>query len=151
MNSSPPNPGRAWSKRKLFAPLLLGLFVLGVIAAVAIPLYLGYASMMGGAAPQTARQFSASAPGAQAQIAIEVTRLPSQTLLLGNLLQKNADGSYSRTGKMVSVKWSGTKIVMGSNADVKVGAILQASGVLGTDDVLTANQIVILTGFVQVK
>lgn len=151
MNSSSPNPGPTRPRRKSFGLLLLGMFFLGIVAAIAILLYLGYTSIMGGAAPQTAQQFSASTPGSQAHIAVEVTSLPSQTLLLGNLLQKNADGSYSRTGKTVSVKWSGTKIVMGSNSDIKVGAILQASGMLGADNVLTANQIVILTGLAQVK
>jgi hypothetical protein len=151
MKSSSPYPGHTRPKRKSFGPFFLGLFIVGLLAAIAIPLYLGYTGMMKGSTPQTAQQFTASSPGAQAQIALEVTSLSSQTTLTGNLLQKNGDGSYSRTGKTVSVKWNSAKIVMGSSSDVKVGAVLQANGMLGTDNVLTADQLVILTGFAQVK
>jgi hypothetical protein len=151
MKNSSTSPGEMRPKHKSFGPFFLGLFLLGIIVAVAIPLYLGYSGMMGGSTPQTALQFSASTPGAQAQIAVEVTRMLSHTLLVGNLLQKNADETYSHTEKTVRVKWDNTKIVMGSSSDVKVGAILQASGVLSPDDTLNAVQIVILTGVVQLK
>jgi len=151
MKTSTIVPGQVRSKRKSLGPFFLGLFLLGIAAAIAIPLYLGFTAMMGGPAPQTARQFLAATPGARVQIVVEVTGMPSGTLLTANLLQKNADGSYSRTGKTISVIWSSTKIVMGSRSDIKVGAILQANGLLGADNVLSAEQMVILTGFVQVK
>lgn len=151
MKSSKAPFDRARSQRRSFGPLLLGLLIVGVIAAIAIPLYLGYTRMMGAAAPQTAQQVAAAAPGSHSNVAVEVTSLSSQAVLIGNLLQKNADGTYSRTGKMVSIQWNATKIVMGSSADVKVGAVLQASGVLNANDVLIADQIVILTGSVQLK
>jgi hypothetical protein len=152
MKSSNDRPKLARPQRRSFGPLLLGLLILGVIAALAIPFYLGFSNMMqGGTTPQTAQQLAASTPGSQVNVAIEVTNMPSSVLLDGNLLQKNADGTYSRTGKTISVRWSSTKIVMGSSSDIKVGAILQASGILGTNNVLTAAQIVILTASVQLK
>jgi hypothetical protein len=150
MKSSSDFSGRA-RQRKFSGPLLLGLLLIGIIAALAIPFYLGFSSMMGGTPPQTAQQIAASTPGSQVHVAIEVTTLSSQTLLTGNLLQKNADGSYSRTGKTMSVKWSGTNIMMGSSSDVKVGAILQTSGVLDKNGVLTAGRIVVLTNVIQLK
>jgi hypothetical protein len=131
--------------------LLLGLFVIAIVAAIAIPLYLGFSQMMGGSAPQTTQQFTASTPGSHATIVVEVTSVPSQTLLTGNLLQKNADGTYSRAGKTVSVQWTAKSVVMGSSSEVKVGALIQVSGVLGTTDVLIARQIVVLTDFVKLK
>jgi hypothetical protein len=150
MKSSSDFSGRA-RQRKLLGPLLLGLLLIGIIAAIAIPFYLGFSSMMGGTSPQTAQQIAASTPGSQVHVAIEVTTVSSQVLLTGNLLQKNADGSYSRTGRTINVRWSATNLVMGSTSDVKVGAILQTSGVLDGSGVLTAGQIVVLTNVVKLK
>lgn len=143
-----PGNGR---QRTSLGPWLLGVLIVVILAALAIPLYLGYSKMMGGSASQTAQQFAASTPGAHVTWALEVTNTPSQTLLTGNLLQKNADGTYSRTGKTVRVQWTAKSVVMGSSSQVKVGAILQASGVLGTNDVLTASRVVILTSLIQLK
>ncbi len=142
---------RGRPQRKSFGPLLLGVLILAAIAAIVIPFYLGFSGMMAGSAPQSAKQLAAASPGSQANVAIEVTSLPAQTMLEGNLLQKNADGTYSRTGKTISVKWGGSKFVMGGSSDIKVGAILQASGILNPSDVLTAQQIVVLTTSVHIK
>ncbi len=144
---------RARQERKSLGPWLLGLLIIGGVAVIAVLFYLSFSSMMGGAAsaPQTAQQVASATPGSQANVAVEVTGLSSQTMLEGNLLQKNADGTYSRTGKTITVQWNHSQIVMGSSSDVKVGAILQASGIIGTSDVLTATQIVILTGAVQIE
>ena len=151
-SNSSDQPKRARLQGRSSGPLLLGLLILGVIAAIAIPFYLGFSNMMrGGTTPQTAQQLAASTPGSHADVAVEVTAMPSSTVLAGKLLQKNADGTYSRTGKTISVQWNNTKIVMGSSSNVKVGAILQASGVIGANNVLTADQIVILTTSVQLK
>src|SRR5581483_3360414 len=151
MKSSQPSDSRKRSSRRSYGPLLLGLFVVGGVAIVGLLLYLGYSMMMGGSAPQTAQQFTSAAPGSHVQIAFEVTGLPSSSLLNGNLLQKNADGSYSRIGRTLSVRWDASKVVMGSSSNVKVGAILQISGTLDAHDVLTAGQVVILTEFVKLK
>lgn len=152
MKSSKDSTDRKQQQRSSRGPLLLGLLIVGVLAAIVIPFYLGFSNMMGGSAPQTAQQFASSSPGSQAKVAVEVISVPSQTLLTGNLLQKNSDGTYSRTGKTVQVKWSSTtSLAMGSSSDVKVGAIIQVSGLLDANDVLTAGQIVILTNFAQLK
>ncbi len=101
--------------------LLLDLLIIATVTAIAIPFYLEFSQMMGGSAPQTAQQFTTSPPGSHLTIAVEVTSMPVQTLRTGNLLQKNADGTYSRTGKAVRVKWDPAKsVTMGSNSNVKV-------------------------------
>ena len=151
MKSSHSSGGHSRPPQRSYGPLLPGLFVIGGVAIVGMLLYLGYSTMVGGSAPQTAQQFAGSPLGSPVQIAFEVTSMPSSSLLKGNLMQKNADGSYSRTGRTLSVKWNASKVVMGSSSDVKVGAILQVSGALDAHDVLTASQIVILTGLVQLK
>jgi hypothetical protein len=106
--------------------------------------------MGAGTSVQTARQFTLASPNARVAIALEVTSLPSSTLLTGALLQKNADGSYTRTAQQATIRWSTTQLVMGSSSDIRVGAILQVSGQMGSDSVLQASQLVVLTGFVQV-
>jgi hypothetical protein len=130
MKSSKAFTARKQPQRKSFGPLFVGLFIVGGLAVIAIPLYLGYSSMMGGGStPQTAQQFALAAPGSQVTVVVEVTGTPSQTQLTGTLLNKNGDGTYSRTSQTVTVKWNPSgSVSMGSSADVKVGAVLQVVG-----------------------
>ena len=153
MKSSKAFPARKQPQRKSVGPLLLGLFIVGGLAVIAIPLYLGYSSMMeGGSTPQTAQQFALAAPGSQVTVVVVVTGTPSQTQLTGTLLNKNGDGTYSRTSQTVTVKWNPSgSVSMGRSADVKVGAVLQVVGQVGANNVLTASQLVILTDVVQLK
>ncbi|MBA2391903.1 MAG: hypothetical protein H0V70_04080 [Ktedonobacteraceae bacterium] len=146
MKSLKTSPGQRQQRRSR-GPLLLGLLIVGIIAAIAIPLYLGFSQMMGGSASQVA----SASPGAHIKEAVEVIEMPSQALLNGTLLQKNSDGTYSHAGKAVSIKWDAAKVVMGSSSQVKVGAVLQVDGILGSDGILSSTQIVILTGFVHLK
>jgi hypothetical protein len=67
-------------------------------------------------------------------------------------LRANSDGSYSSTGSSVSIQWDPDRsITMGDRQDVHQGAILQVSGPVGSDRVVHADQIVILTGVVTVR
>ena len=142
---------RARRRRSRLRFLLLGLFVAGGIAALFLPFLLLRNMMSSGMPLQTARQFALASPNAQTNIALEVTSLPTSTLLTGTLLQKNADDSYSRTDQKVTVQWNSAQLVMGNSSDVKQGAILQVDGRVGDNGVLRASQVVILTGMVQVK
>ena len=78
--------------------------------------------------------------------------MSSSNLMNGNLLQKNSDGSYSRTGRTLRVQWNAdSSFVMGSSQQVKLKSVLQISGRVGEDHIVTANQIVILTSIAQIK
>ena len=143
---------RTRQRRRNLAPFLLGLLVIAAIAVLFIPFYLERSMMMGGSPPQTAQQFALASPGTNMNVALEVTTMPSSILLEGTLLEKNDDGSYSLTSQKARVQWNPSQsVIMGSSSDVKVGAIIQVRGTLGNNDVLTADQVVILTGFVQIK
>lgn len=142
---------RARRRRSRLRFLLLGLFIAAGIAALFLPFLLLRNMMSSGTPLQTARQFALASPNAQTNIALEVTSLPTSTLLTGTLLQKNADDSYSRTDQKVTVQWNAAQFVMGNSSDVKQGAILQVDGRVGDNGVLRASQVVILTGIVQVK
>jgi hypothetical protein len=137
--------------RRNFGPLLLGLLVLALIAVIAISFYLGR-MMMSSSPPQTAQQFALASPGTSMSVVLEITSLPTTTLFEGTLLQRNDDGSYSRTSQHVSVQWQPSQsVTMGKNSDVKVGGILQVQGTLSTNTLLAASQIVVLSGYVQIK
>lgn len=138
-------------KRRSYGPLLLGLLILASIVAIAVPLYFGR-MMMDGTSPQTVQQFALSSPGSTMNVVLQVASLPVPTLFEGMLLQKNDDGSYSRSGQYIGVQWNPAQpVTMGRNSDIAVGAILQVHGTLASQKVLTASQIVVLTSYIQIK
>ncbi len=137
-------------------PLLLGLLVLAVAAAALIPFVLAQNSMVGmggGPPPETQTQLTRATPGSLVKVACEVTSLSTNNLIEGTLLQRNSDGSYSRIGQTVRLQWNPnhSSIVMGNNADIHQGAVLQVSGHVGNDGLIDADQIVILTGAVTIQ
>lgn len=137
--------------RRNFGPLLLGIFILAIVAVLVISFSIGR-MMMDGSPPQTAQQFAFASPGTDVNIVLQVTTLTTSTLLEGAILQKNGDGSYSRTVQRVNVRWNPSQaMTMGSSSDVKVGAILQVRGTLDAQNILASSQMVVLTGYVQVK
>ena len=142
-----------FKKSRATRPLLLSLLVLAVAAAVLLPFILLRNSMGGGSPPETQAQLTHATPGSLARIACEVTSLAADNLIIGTLLQRNSDGSYSRTGQTVRIQWNPnhSSIVMGSNSDIHQGAVLQVSGHVGSDGIIDADQIVILTGAVTVQ
>ncbi|HLI91258.1 MAG TPA: hypothetical protein VKV37_21400 [Ktedonobacteraceae bacterium] len=141
---------------KFARPLLFGLLILGLAAAVFIPIYvsrsIATAGMGGGAAPESPAQLAASAPGAHVMIAVIVQAVSEQNIIQGVLLQPNRDGSYSRTQQTIRIQWDPNKapVVMGSNQDVHQGAVIQVSGQVEAGGVFKANQVIILTGFMNI-
>ena len=135
-------------------PLLLGVLVLALLVAIAIPIYFaGNIMNMSGSAPENATQLKSASQGSQATIALEVTSVnANNTLLAGNLLQKNSDGSYTKTQQTDQVQVQNTtSFTMGSSTDMKAGAVLQISGRTGQNNIVNADQIVVLTNVVHVK
>jgi hypothetical protein len=143
-------PAQSRRRRSRWLFLWVGLLLAGGVAAVLVPFLLVSTTMGADPALQSASQFALASPDTRVAIALEVTSLPSGTLLTGALLQKNADGSYTRTAQQATVRWSGEQLVMGSRNDIRQGAIVQVSGLVGSDSIVQASQIVVLTGFVQV-
>jgi hypothetical protein len=70
----------------------------------------------------------------------------------GKLLEKRDETHYARTANPAEVSWGKqTALVMGKAEDIRAGAILHVTGTISTDRSVRARQIVILTGYVQVK
>jgi hypothetical protein len=110
------------------------------------------AKTMSAAAASDEQDFSRSAVGSSAKFVLEIAESGSEGKLTGKLLQKKTEEIYMRTAKAVTVQSnSQTKIVMGKPADVHAGAVVHVTGIVQKDQVIAADQIVILTGYVKVQ
>lgn len=97
-------------------------------------------------------QFDGVATGGQAEVVVEITSMPSNTLLIATLVQADSNSAYRRTSESLTITLSpGTNIVMGQASDVKLGAVLQIRGQRADAHSFNAQRIVILTGFVSVQ
>jgi len=149
--------GNRLLKPPVARPLLLGLLILAVVAAILVPLYILRNTMLsqfaGTPANVGTRAHSAAVtPGSLARFVCQVTSTPAKNRMNGRILIENSDGSYSSTGSNISIQWDPNRsLAMGSGQDVHPGAILQVSGPVDTGGVVHANQIVILTGIVTVR
>jgi len=90
-------------------------------------------------------------PQDTAKIVVELTEA-TEGRIRGNLLEKQDETHYMRTGSQAAVVWGkDTTIVMGKAEDIHPGAIVHVAGKVAADHRVQAEQIVILTGYVQVK
>ena len=70
----------------------------------------------------------------------------------GKLLEKKDETHYARTANAADVIYGKeTAFVMGKAEDVRAGALVHVTGKIAADRTVQATQIVILTGYVQVK
>jgi hypothetical protein len=96
-------------------------------------------------------EFAQMKAQAEARIVVEVTEA-AEGRIHGKLLEKDDETHYRRTANPADVDWGkDTKIVMGKAEDVHGGAIIHVTGTLASGHSVRARQIVILTGYVQVK
>lgn len=134
------------------SPLWLALAVLvGLGLAVAAGFYSSRVMMRAPTAGVT--QLAAAQSGTPLNIAVEVTAIPAPGLLDARLLDSQGS-EFIRTPETVQIQLqSGTEVSMGNMRDLRPGAVLQVNGVKRDPgaSLLTANRVVILTGYVQVK
>ena len=98
------------------------------------------------------KELQQAKPEDKTKIVIEVEDADQQGTIHGRLLQKKTEEIYTRTGDAVVVK-SGdeTKMVMGKREDVHKSAVIHVTGSVRADKSISAEQIVILTGYVKVE
>jgi hypothetical protein len=92
----------------------------------------------------------------QTKIVLEVTDVSQGDdvgwHIRGRLLEKRDETHYARTTNAAEVAWvKETALAMGNAEDVHAGAVVHVTGTMSTDRTVRAKQIVILTGYVQVK
>lgn len=86
-----------------------------------------------------------------AKIVVEVTDA-LEGRIRGKLLEKQDETHYARTSDQAEFGWGkNTAMVMGKAEEIQAGAIVHVTGKVAADRSVQAKQIVILTGYVQVK
>jgi hypothetical protein len=136
--------------------VLIALVVLGLAAAVAVPL--STMSRMGaGARPVTEAELTALGPGQTVDLALEVTRVTGESVtgessFAATLLERAEQGGYRRTGRSLRVRWRpDTAVVMGGREEVRAGAVVQARGRVAGEDLVDAARLVVLTGYAAIR
>jgi hypothetical protein len=92
----------------------------------------------------------------QAKIVVEVTDVSEGDSagrhIRGRLLEKRDETHYARTPNAAEVAWGKeTVLVTGKAEGVHAGAVVHVTGTMSKDRTVRAKQIVILTGYLQVK
>lgn len=105
---------------------------------------------MAASADQSA--FAQLAPGTKTQAVVEITSVDANGTAAGKLLDRASEELYKRTTTPVGINFSdATPVVMGKIGDLHAGAVVHVKGTIGDDHRITAEQIVILTGYVKVQ
>jgi hypothetical protein len=90
--------------------------------------------------------------GDEDKVVLEVTGVAAAARVEGNVLERQSEIAYRRTGNAIKIAFeAGTPVVMGKMSDVHAGAVVHIKAKMGTDRVLRAEQFVILTGYVKVQ
>jgi hypothetical protein len=129
------------------------MFALAALAALSLAFVWKGAGKMMNMQTQAAKpaEFAQLKPQESAKIVVEVTDVP-EGRIHGKLLEKQDETHYARTANQAEIVWSkDTAIVMGKAEDIHPDAILHVTGKVAADHSVEARQIVILTGYVQVK
>jgi uncharacterized protein YdeI (BOF family) len=108
-------------------------------------------SMSAAAAPDE-KDFARAPQGATVKLVLQITESTPDGLIQGKILNKKTDKIYIRTDTSVTIHSTpATKLVMGSQADIKPVAVVHVTGIVKSDRSVDAAQIVILTGYVEVQ
>jgi hypothetical protein len=136
----------------------LWIFLLAALAALSLLFVWSGAGRMMRMQTQTANraEFAQLKTQDETRIVIEVTETMAETTskgrIRGKLLERQDDTHYLRTANPADVAWDNdTRLVMGKADDIHPDAILHITGKVAADHCVQASQIVILTGYVQVK
>ena len=129
------------------------IFMLAALAALSLIFVWSGAGRMMRMQTQAAghSEFLQLKPQDSAKIVVEVTEA-TEGRIRGKLLEKQDETHYTRTATAAEVAWGkDTALVMGKAEDIRAGAIVHVTGRVAPDRGVQAQQIVILTGYVQVK
>jgi hypothetical protein len=128
------------------------LSVIVVITALLVWGSFRSAKSMSTAAASDEDIFIHATPGDVVKVVLEIETASTEGSLRGELLQKETEKIYRRTNTQVTAQSGAqTKIVMGKQTDIHPAAVVHLTGVLKKDRSVDASQIVILTGYVEIK
>lgn len=129
------------------------IFMLAALAALSLAFVWSGAGRMMRMQTRAAShsEFLQLKPQDSAKIVVEVSEA-TEGRIHGKLLEKQDETHYTRTANAAEVVWGkDTALVMGKVEDIRAGAIVHVTGKVAADRSVQAQQIVILTGYVQVK
>ena len=126
-----------------------------VVLLILVAVILGAAQraqkMSSEAPSSSAQQFSQTAPSTKTKIIVEIEKQDADGNIAAKLLNAQGEQVYTRTTTPVTIHADGkTRYVMGKASDVRQAAIVHVTGTVDPDHRVQAEQIVILTGYVQV-
>ena len=109
------------------------------------------AAQMHGPPPMTKAQYENAVTGSNVNLVVRVTAANRATLT-AELLEPVTETSYKTSGTTVKLFYSSdTPIVMGSQSDVKPGAVVFVFAVATGRDTADAKKFVVMTPYVSVK
>ena len=107
-------------------------------------------SAMAAATDQTA--FTKLASGSKIQAVVEITSADQKGDAQGKLLDREREDLYRRTATPVTIHYTdSTPVVMGKREDIHGNSVVHVKGTVRDDHSIAAEQIVILTGYVNVQ
>jgi hypothetical protein len=110
------------------------------------------AKFMSAAAASSEHSITQAAAGEKIKLVMEIRQTGSDGLVQGTVLEKQTEKTYRRTANQVTVhSKTDTKMVMGKVEDLHAGAVVHVTGAARSDHSLDAEQIVILSGYVEVR
>jgi len=124
--------------------------ILALLSFLAMRRSLGKAMTM--RAETTGASMAQLKVGDQAKFVLEVKAVAPAASVEGDTLEKQTETVYRRTGNTIKIAYdAATPVVMGKASDVREGAVVHITARIANDHVLHAEQIVVLTGYVQVQ
>jgi hypothetical protein len=107
-------------------------------------------NMQTAAAANTGQEMSDAKPGTQLKAVLQLTAVGNGSAE-GTVLEKRSETAYHKSGEHMRVTFPrDVSVVMGSAGDIRNDAVVHVTGTVGSDKVLQAIRIVILTGYVSV-
>ena len=131
----------------------VAMFLAGLLlSGVAIRQSFRSASSMSAAAAPSERPISRAASGEKVKVVMEISQSSPSGMLQGKLLEKQTEKVYARTASDVTIHLNPeTKFVMGKASDLHFKSVIHITGTVKDDRAIEAEQIVILTGYVEVR
>jgi hypothetical protein len=143
-NSSLERAGRIW----------MALTALAILALVAVILHAAQRDlkMSSGAATSGANQLLQAVPGTKTKVVVVIEKAAGDGVFIARMLDKRSETVYSRSTTPVTIRSDDkTLFVMGKSTDVHPAAVVHVTGTVDSDRRVNAEQIVILTGYVEVR
>jgi len=143
-------PEKRISRRGKWALLTLTSLAAAVIVAAIVLDVVRRAGQMRAATTSAAAVLEAP-PGSLVKAVVRLEDVRGASACRAQLLEALDGETYRVTSTRIHVALTpDTEVVMGSDADVRPGAIVQVAGTIDSEHAIRVRQIVILTGYIRV-